>query len=615
VRIEEYGFIGDTHSGGLVGTNGSLDWLCLPRFDAPSCFAALLDPRRGGHWRIAPAEPVRATSRTYRGHTMVLETRFETASGRVCLVDCLPIEPGSDPRDPRSIHPEAVIARQVRGEGGTVPMRMEYRPRFDYGSIRPWFRPRHGVLEAVGGPDALDLITTVPLEVDRLGARAAFVLRAGQEESFVAAYHRSHLEPRRRSGWDCGELIAPTERFWKDWADRCDHDGPWRDAVLRSLLVLKALTFSPSGGVVAAPTTSLPEQLGGPRNWDYRYCWLRDATFTLDILVDHGYLDEAREWRDWLLRAVAGDPEDLQIMYGPFGERRLHEVELPGLAGYEGSRPVRIGNAAFSQFQLDVYGEVLDSMYSGRRAGIPTSDDAWRLQTALVDFVCERWTDPDRGIREVRSRPRHFVHSKVMAWVALDRAIKQVERAGHSGDVARWREVRDRIRHQVLRHGVTEGRLRRAYDDDEVDASLLTLPLLGFLDAQHPLMRATIEAVERDLLDDGFVLRYRTDRTTDGLPPGEGAFIMCTFWLVDCLVLLGRIDEAGEMFERLLGIRNDLGLLSEQYDPHGRRLLGNHPQAFSHVALVAAADSLRTAGRARSVQRGRPAGRREAGGV
>ena len=615
MRIEEYGFIGDTHSGGLVGTNGSLDWLCLPRFDAPSCFAALLDPRRGGHWRIAPAEPVRATSRTYRGHTMVLETRFETASGRVCLVDCLPIEPGSDPRDPRSIHPEAVIARQVRGEGGTVPMRMEYRPRFDYGSIRPWFRPRHGVLEAVGGPDALDLITTVPLEVDRLGARAAFVLRAGQEESFVAAYHRSHLEPRRRSGWDCGELIAPTERFWKDWADRCDHDGPWRDAVLRSLLVLKALTFSPSGGVVAAPTTSLPEQLGGPRNWDYRYCWLRDATFTLDILVDHGYLDEAREWRDWLLRAVAGDPEDLQIMYGPFGERRLHEVELPGLAGYEGSRPVRIGNAAFSQFQLDVYGEVLDSMYSGRRAGIPTSDDAWRLQTALVDFVCERWTDPDRGIREVRSRPRHFVHSKVMAWVALDRAIKQVERAGHSGDVARWREVRDRIRHQVLRHGVTEGRLRRAYDDDEVDASLLTLPLLGFLDAQHPLMRATIEAVERDLLDDGFVLRYRTDRTTDGLPPGEGAFIMCTFWLVDCLVLLGRIDEAGEMFERLLGIRNDLGLLSEQYDPHGRRLLGNHPQAFSHVALVAAADSLRTAGRARSVQRGRPAGRREAGGV
>ncbi|HXF37873.1 MAG TPA: glycoside hydrolase family 15 protein, partial [Actinomycetota bacterium] len=392
MRIEDYGFIGDTHSGGLVGTNGSLDWLCLPRFDAPSCFAALLDPRRGGHWRIAPAEPVRATSRTYRGDTMVLETRFETASGRVCLVDCLPIEPGSDPRDPRSIHPDAVIARQVQGEGGTVPMRMEYRPRFDYGSIRPWFRQRHGVLEAVGGPDALDLTATVPLEVDRLGARASFVLRAGQDESFVAAHHRSHLEPPRRSGWDCGELIAATERFWTDWADRCDHDGPWREAVLRSLLVLKALTFSPSGGVVAAPTTSLPEQLGGPRNWDYRYCWLRDATFTLDTLVEHGYLDEAREWRDWLLRAVAGDPEDLQIMYGPFGERRLHEVELPGLAGYEGSRPVRVGNAAFSQFQLDVYGEVLDSMYSGRRAGIPTlgrrlapPDGAGGLRVRAVD--------------------------------------------------------------------------------------------------------------------------------------------------------------------------------------------------------------------------------------
>ncbi|HWC14822.1 MAG TPA: glycoside hydrolase family 15 protein [Actinomycetota bacterium] len=602
-RIEDYAFIGDTSSGALVSKDGSMDWLCLPRFDSAAVFAALLDEKRAGRWSIRPAGEFRS-SRRYAGDTLILESRFETDEGTAVLVDCLPVEPSSEPRDPRAVIAEGAVCRQVRGERGAVRMSMDYRPRFDYGSIVPWFRNAHGAIEAVGGPDALDLLATIDLEVGAGSVTAEFLVEEGETVSFVASYHPSYtpVEPRRAD--ECAELIANTRDFWERWVNRCTYEGRWRDEVVRSLLTLKALTFAPSGGVAAAATTSLPEQIGGPRNWDYRYCWLRDATFTLDVLLEDGYTQEAAEWRDWLLRAVAGDPEDLQIMYGLVGERRLHEVELDWLNGYESSRPVRIGNAAFDQFQLDVYGEVMDSLYSARRAGIAPSGDAWQLQQVLVEFVCERWTDPDEGIWEVRSGRRHFVHSKVMAWVAVDRAIKTVEEYGREGDVERWRQTRDAIRAEVMERGIHDGRFKRAYDEDQVDASLLMLPLVGFIDAADPVMEATIEAVQNDLMRDGFLLRYESAKVADGLPPGEGAFLMCTFWLVDCLVLLGRQDEAVAMFERLLEVRNDVGLLAEQYDPHDERLLGNFPQAFSHVALVASARALETAGAARSVSRG-----------
>jgi GH15 family glucan-1,4-alpha-glucosidase len=606
-RIEDYGLIGDTHSCGLVGLDGSIDWLCLPRFDSGSVFARLLDPA-AGHWRIAPADKA-VVSRRYRPESMVLETTFEAGGGVVTLTDCLPLEERYDPRLPRSLTPEDVIARVVTGVRGTVRMEMEYAPRFDYGHVVPWFSVTDdGTVVAIGGPDALDLRAPIELDVENAVVRASFEVREGETVQLIAGYRESHVESLiNHRPEDCEALIERTDRFWREWAAQCGYEGEWRDTVIRSLLTLKAFTYSPTGGIIAAATTSLPEAIGGPRNWDYRYCWLRDATFMLEAMMEHGFMSEAAEWRDWLVRAVAGDPQDLQIMYGVRGERRLLEQELDWLAGYEGSRPVRIGNAAVDQFQLDVYGEVMDALHAARRDGLDVSGEAWTIQKALVDHVLDRWREPDDGIWEVRSGRRHFVHSKVMAWVAIDRAIAAVERYGLAGPADRWREACTEIRNQVLEQGVDPdtGRFKRAYDDPELDASLLMLPLVGFIEAADVRMRTTIEAIENELTEDGLVLRYRTEAVEDGLPPGEGAFLMCTFWLADCLVLLGRTPDAEKIFDRLLELRNDLGLLAEQYDSKRGRLVGNFPQAFSHTALLATAASLATGGDTALVDRRR----------
>ncbi|MDQ3914455.1 MAG: glycoside hydrolase family 15 protein [Actinomycetota bacterium] len=599
-RIEDYALIGDTHSAGLVSKAGSIDWLCLPRFDSSSLFAAVLDPVRGGHWLIAPSDDVVSVCRRYIPDTVVLETTFDTASGTVTLTDCLAFEEGSRPDAPESVYTKDVVVRVVSGVRGSVAMRVEYAPRFDYGNIVPWFRRRRNVLEAVGGPDAVDLHCDVELDLDRATAMGRFAIAAGEDVSFLAAYHPSHeYRDVELSHEVCSRLIDRTVDFWRRWVERCSYRGRWREQILRSLLTLKALTYSPTGGIVAAPTTSLPEKIGGVRNWDYRYCWLRDATFSLDVLLESGYTAEAVAWRDWLLRAVAGDPEDLLIMYGLHGERRLPELELEWLSGYAGSRPVRIGNAAAGQFQLDVYGEVMDSFHSAARAGIEPMDEAWALQREIVDFVCAHWDEPDEGIWEVRSGRKHFVHSKVMAWVAVDRAIKAIDQRGREGPRDGWIETRDTIKEEVLRRGYDEGResFIRAYDELELDASLLMLPLVGFIDAGDPRMTSTIDAIARELMHDGLVARYRTEDSDDGLPPGEGAFLLCTFWLADCYALLGRVEEAETIMERLVGLCNDVGLLSEQYDPIARRFLGNFPQAFSHVALVTTAMTLEAAAR------------------
>ncbi|MDP9068738.1 MAG: glycoside hydrolase family 15 protein [Actinomycetota bacterium] len=603
--LEDYALIGDTHSAALVSRDGSIDWLCLPRFDSPACFAALLDEDTGGRWRIAPEEDVVEATRRYRGETMILDTTFHTASGSVTLTDCLAVE-GATLTGESVAAPQDLLVRLVTGVEGRVTMKMQYAPRFYFGDIVPWLR-RHGdAVEAVGGPDALDLLAPVEVELEGHQVQATFDIAAGEELGFLLAYHPSHLAPKTSDGpGDCRRLIADTESFWREWIGRGRVDERWRDEIVRSLLTLKALTYSPSGGIVAAPTASLPEAIGGVRNWDYRYCWLRDSTFTLEVLLDHGYTEEAAAWCQWLLRAVAGDPEDLQIMYGVLGERKLLEHELEWLAGYEGSRPVRVGNAAVHQFQLDVYGEVMDTFHSARRAGLEPIPELWDLQVGLVDFVCERWTEPDWGIWEVRSGPEHFVHSKVMAWVAIDRGIQAVEQFGRRGPVERWKETRATVRAEVLERGFNErvGSFVRCYGDDRLDASLLMLPLVGFIEATDPRMRATIEAIERDLSSNGFVLRYRED-TPDGLPPGEGTFLLCSFWLVDCLSLLGRLDDARSLFERLLTLRNDVGLLAEQYDVGLKRQVGNFPQAFSHIALATSARSLQQTGRERPFRRG-----------
>ncbi len=580
--IEDYGIIGDTHTAALVGRNGSIDWLCLPRFDSESCFAQLLGGPHNGFWRIAPSDEKYEVKRHYRGDTLVLETEFEVEGGRVRLVDCMPI---------RESHPQVV--RIVEGVSGRVDMHMDLVIRFDYGSAVPWVSENGGLLTAVAGPDAVALWTPVQTVGKDLTTTADFTVREGEQVPFVFTWFASH-EPAPRP-IDAQFAVADTEMWWREWSSHCTVDGAWRDAVLRSLITLKALTFEPTGGIVAAPTTSLPETLGGSRNWDYRYCWLRDATLTLESLMRGGYYTEAMRWRDWLMRAVAGAPSELQIMYGPGGERRLDEWEVDWLDGYEGSKPVRVGNAAAGQFQLDVYGEVMSALYTSSRVDRP-GDAAWGLQKALIGFVETSWTQPDDGIWEVRGPRRNFTHSKVMAWLAMDRAVRTAQDCGVDGPVDRWGKVRDQIHKEVCAQGYNKkvGAFTQYYGADALDASLLMVPLVGFLPPSDPRVTSTVEAIERGLTDDGFVLRYRaTDaHDVDGLEGREGAFLACSFWMADCLHLIGRHDDAVALFERLLGLRNDLGLLAEEYDVVAKRQVGNFPQAFSHVSLVNSALNL-----------------------
>ncbi len=582
MRIEDYGFIGDTQTGALVGRDGSIDWLCLPAFDSPACFAALLGDRTNGRWLLAPASGEHAVRRCYQGDSLVLETTFSTPDGTVRIIDCMP---------PRSGDPDVV--RLVVGESGRVPMHMELAIRFDYGRSVPWVQRLDGRLLAVAGPDAVVLDTPVETHGEGFFTVADFEVAAGDQVPFVLDWHKSHLAPE--PPLDAPAAVEDTCRWWQEWAGDCSYGGEWRDAVVRSLVTLKGLTFAPTGGIVAAPTTSLPEKLGGVRNWDYRYCWLRDATFTLYALMSAGFTAEAVAWRDWLLRAVAGTPDQLQIMYGCRGERRLPEHTLPWLTGYGGSQPVRIGNAAVDQLQLDVFGEVMDALHQAHRVGIPPDPDAWSLQRSLMDFLESNWRNPDEGIWEVRGPRRHFTHSKIMAWVAADRAVKAVERHGRQGPTERWHRLRDEIHAEVCDLGWDPRRntFTRSYGDTALDASLLMMPLVGFLPASDPRVLGTVAAIESELCDDGFVHRYsQPDSDADGLPPGEGAFLACSFWLADNYALSGRTGEARRMFERLLDLRNDLGLLSEEYDVSARRLVGNFPQAFSHVPLVNTARNL-----------------------
>jgi GH15 family glucan-1,4-alpha-glucosidase len=580
-RIEDYALIGDLETCALIARDGSIDWLCLPRFDSGACFAALLGTPEHGRWLLAPAGDIRAAHRRYRPGTLVLETTFETPDGSVLLTDFMPV---------RTEHP--VLVRQVRGLRGQVPMRLELIIRLDYGSIVPWVqRAAHGI-RAVAGPDALLLETEVKLHGKNLTTAAEFTVSEGQEIPFVLRWHRSYEKPQ--AGVDPAQALQATDRWWRDWSGRCDYQGPWREQVLRSLITLKALTYAPTGGIVAAATTSLPEQLGGVRNWDYRICWLRDATFTLMALLGAGFKEEARAWRQWLLRAVAGQPSELQIMYSLDGSRRLSEWQVRWLPGYEGARPVRVGNAASEQFQLDVYGEVIDSMYQARRHGLEEEKADWQLERVALDFLEPAWQKPDDGIWEVRGPRRHFTHSKVMAWVAFDRAVKAVEQFGLDGPVERWRQARAAVHEQVCREGYSPklGSFVQSYGSEDLDASLLMLPLVGFLPASDPRVAGTVAAIEKHLLRDGFVQRYATGTAVDGLPPGEGAFLPCTFWLADNYALLGREDDGKQLYERLLGLCNDVGLLSEEYDSHAGRLVGNFPQAFSHVGLVNTARNL-----------------------
>ena len=579
--IEDYALIGDCHTAALVGRDGSIDWLCFPRFDSGACFAALLGTQEHGRWLISPANEIKSIQRRYREGTLVLETDYETQDGAVSLVDCMP---------PRS--KEADLVRLIIGRRGQVRMRMQLIIRFDYGSIVPWVRAENNGIHAVGGPDILVLKTNIALQREGARVTAEFTVSEGERIPFVLMWHPSH-EPTPVIV-DAEEMITQTEQWWQKWSDRCTYQGPWRDAVLRSLITLKALTYAPTGGIVAAATTSLPEQIGGVRNWDYRYCWLRDATFTLYALMIGGYTEEAEAWRDWLLRAVAGSPSQINIMYGLAGERRLTEFALNWLPGYENSAPVLIGNAAHRQFQLDVYGEVLDALHLARRAGKEPDENAWRVQTALIEFLESAWTEPDEGIWEVRGPRRHFTHSKIMAWVAVDRTVKSMERFGLPGPLERCRKLRATIHEEVCNKGFDSKRnsFVQFYGGTDLDSSLLMIPLVGFLPPSDPRVRGTLHAIERDLMRDGLVARYSTKPEVDGLPSGEGVFLACSFWLADNFALLGRREDAVRLFERLLDLRNDVGLLSEEYDPFKRRLVGNFPQAFSHVSLINTATNL-----------------------
>jgi GH15 family glucan-1,4-alpha-glucosidase len=580
--IEDYALIGDCETAALVSREGSIDWLCWPRFDSPACFAALLGERANGCWKIAPVGLVNKITRRYRPETLILETTFDTATGVVTVTDFMP---------PRS--PDCHIVRLVSAQSGEVAMRMDLILRFDYGAVVPWVtQDEDGPLRAVAGPDLAVLRTSAPLRGEDLTTVAEFTVRAGEVVPFVLSYGPSHLP--MPAALDPQSSFEETEAFWTGWSRESEVDGPYEDAIRRSLLTLKALTYAPTGGLVAAPTTSLPEQFGGQRNWDYRFCWIRDATLTLLALMNADHFDEAKAWTDWLHRAVAGSAEDMQIMYGLSGERRLTEFEVPWLAGYQGARPVRIGNAAHSQFQIDVYGELMDAFHHARRGGL-TGDATWDLQKTIMAHVAQVWMLPDEGIWEVRSGRQHFTFSKVMAWVAADRAVQGAELFGLDGPVEAWRALRDQIHAEVSANAfnVVTGGFQRAYDDPRADASLLLLAELGFVAADDPRFAATVAAVERELITpDGLVLRYDSALVDDGLPPGEGAFLTCSFWLANAYAMLGRRAEAVQLFERLLTFGNDLGLLSEEYDPKTNRQAGNFPQALSHIGLVSTAFNL-----------------------
>lgn len=580
-RIEDYAVIGNTHTAALVSRTGSIDWLCVPRFDSGACFAALLGRPQHGRWLLSPAVPSQHVQRHYRSETLILETQYDTEKGSVMVVDCMPVCDG-----------QPHVVRLAVGRTGVMRMRLELVTRFDYGSIVPWVQQSDHTWILVAGPDTVRIRSEVPLRHEQERIVAEFTIAAGQRLPFVFTWHPSHETPP--DALDAEAVLAETEAWWRHWAQQCTYEGRWREAVVRSLLTLKALTYAPSGGIVAAATTSLPERIGGVRNWDYRLCWLRDATFTLYALLNGGYREEARAWREWLLRAVAGRPSELQIMYGPGGERRLNELELGWLPGYEGSAPVRIGNVATRQFQLDVYGEIMDAMHQARRNGIEPEETSWRLQRAIIDHLEGVWDQPDEGIWEVRGPRRQFTHSKMMAWVAMDRAVKAVERFKLEGPVERWRALRDHIHEEVCRLGYNSIResFVQYYGGTTLDASLLMAPLVGFLPASDLRVQNTVHAIEQDLMEEGFVRRYLPSQELDGLPPGEGVFLPCTFWLADNWCLMGDHRKATDLFERLLDLRNDVGLLAEEYDPHDRRLVGNFPQAFSHVGLVNTAYNL-----------------------
>ena len=573
--IEDYALIGDCHTAALIGRDGSIDWLCLPRFDSGACFAALLGGPDHGRWLIAPTAEVRSTRRKYRDGTLILETEFETDEGVARIIDFMPLS-----------NERWDVLRIVEGLSGRVTMRMELIIRFDYGYIVPWVRQLDGTLLATAGPDTLELRTGVATHGEDMKTCAEFHVSKGERMPFALNYRPSYDAARQPV--DPEQALTETENWWHKWSERCTYQGRWRAEVVRSLITLKALIYAPTGGIVAAPTTSLPEQQGGVRNWDYRYCWLRDATFTLNALLLAGYHEEAVAWREWLLRAVAGSPEALQILYSVTGERRLDEYEVGWLPGYDGAVPVRVGNAAAKQFQLDVYGEVMDTLHLARASELEPEPAAWRIQVALLRFLESNWQQPDEGIWEIRGPRRHFTHSKVMAWVAFDRAVKDVEAFGLDGPVERWRQVRDAIHAQVCAEGFDArgNTFVQSYGSPNLDASLLLIPQVGFLPPDDPRVRGTVEAIERNLVVDGLVLRYSTATSLDALPPGEGTFLPCSFWLADSLVLIGRREEGEALFERLLALSNDLGLLAEEYDTHERHMLGNFPQALTHIALI-----------------------------
>jgi GH15 family glucan-1,4-alpha-glucosidase len=587
-RIEDYAIIGDTQTAALVGRDGSIDWLCVPRFDSGAVFAALLGTVDHGRWLLAPAGGIQRVERRYRDETLVLETTFHTDDGVVRIVDCMPIRGKT-----------VDVVRVVEGVSGRVPIHMDLRIRFDYGSSLPWVTNQDGRLHATAGPDSVVLSTPAPVEGAGGATVADFIVAAGDKVPFVLAWHPSHESPPR----DISTLnaVERTATWWRRWAKQCTYDGEYRDLVLRSLITLKALTYAPTGGIAAAATTSLPEWIGSVRNWDYRYCWLRDSVLTLFALMTGGYDREALAWRDWLLRAAAGDPSKLQIMYGLGGERRLDEYTVDWLPGYEGSAPVRVGNAASEQFQLDVYGETLASLALMRHVAPPalagaagTPDEAWKLETALLDFLEGAWQHPDDGIWEMRGGRQHFTHSKVMAWLGFASAVGSAERFDLPGPVDRWRAARDEIHEQVCSEGFDPelNSFTQAYGSKQLDAALLVIPTAGFLPATDPRMLGTVAAIERDLIQDGFVLRYRSDHTEDGLPAGEGAFLPCSFWLVNNYVLQERGEDARKLFEKLVGTANDVGLFAEEYDPVAKRQLGNIPQAFTHLAFVRAASAI-----------------------